>query len=59
MEIEKMCHGHGMNRHHGMMCWRSFITNEEKIQHLEQYKTSLKNEIKGVDELIEKLKKAS
>ena len=54
-----MCHGHGMNRHHGMMCWRSFITTEEKIKHLEEYKTSLENEIKGVDELIEKLKKAS
>ena len=54
-----MCHGHGMNRHHEMMCWRNFITTEEKIQHLEEYKKSLENEIKGVDELIEKLKKAS
>jgi hypothetical protein len=41
------------------MCWRNFITTEEKIQHLEEYKKSLENEIKGVDELIEKLKKAS
>lgn len=54
-----MYHGHGMNRHHGMVCWRNFITNEEKIQHLEDYKKSLEYEIKGVDELIEKLKKTS
>ncbi len=54
-----MCHGPGMYQHHGSMCWRNFITTEEKIQHLEEYKKSLENEIKGVDELIEKLKKAS
>jgi hypothetical protein len=48
-----------MNRNHEMMCWRNFITTEEKIQHLEDYKKSLENEIKGVNELIEKLKKTS
>ena len=54
-----MCYGYGMNRYHEMMCWRSFITNEEKIQYLEEYKKSLENEIKGVNEIIEKIKKAS
>jgi hypothetical protein len=54
-----MCYGHGIYRNHGMMYWRNFITSEEKIQHLEEYKKSLENEIKGVEELIEKLKKAS
>jgi len=54
-----MCHGNGMYGHHQMMCGRNFITAEEKIEHLEEYKKSLENEIKGVDELIEKLKKAS
>ena len=54
-----MCHGPGINRHHEMMCWRAFITTQEKIEHLEECKKSLENEIKGVDELIEKLKKAS
>jgi hypothetical protein len=53
-----MCHGQQMHHHH-RMCWRSFITNEEKIQHLESYKTSLQHEIKGVEETIDKLKKAN
>ena len=55
-----MYHGHGMGRHYNIMCcWRNFITNEEKIEHLKQYKKSLENEIKGVEEIIEKLKKAN
>ena len=54
-----MCHAYELHNRRGMMCWRNFITNEEKIQHLEEYKKSLQNEIKGVDELIEKIKKAS
>ena len=56
--MNKMHHGHEMH-HNSMMCWRKFITTDEKIQHLEDYKKSLENEIKGVDELIEKLKKAN
>jgi hypothetical protein len=56
---EKMCHGYEMHRHHCMMYERNFITTEEKIEHLEEYKKSLENEIKGVDELIKKLNKAS
>jgi hypothetical protein len=59
MEWKNMCHGYRMDRNHEMMCWRNFITTEEKIKHLENYKKSLENEIKGVNELIEKLKKTS
>ena len=54
-----MYHGHGMHGHHGNMCFRNFITKDEQIDHLECYKKSLESEIKGVDELIEKLKKES
>ena len=42
-------------RHHG----RQFLTTEEKIERLEEYKNWLDNESKGVEETIEKLKKAS
>ena len=53
-----MCHGmHGM--HGNMCCGRSFLTKEEKIEKLEQYKKWLENEKKGVEEAIEELKKAS
>lgn len=41
--------------HHG----RQFLTTEEKIEKLEEYKKWLDNESKGVEETIEKLKKAS
>jgi uncharacterized protein (UPF0335 family) len=54
-----MCYGYEMHRHHCRMYLRNFITTEEKIEHLEEYKKSLENEIKGVDELIKKLNKAS
>jgi len=33
-----------------------FLTKEEKINHLNKYKEWLKNEAKGVDEAIAKLK---
>ena len=42
-------------RHHG----RQFLTTEEKIERLEEYKNWLDNESKGVEETIEKLRKAS
>ncbi len=45
-----MCHPH---------CGRQFLTSEEKIEKLEEYKNWLDNESKGVEEAIEKLKKAS
>lgn len=56
---EKMCYGYEMHHQHCIMYGRNFITKEEKIEHLEEYKKSLENEIKGVDEIIEKLRKAS
>lgn len=46
-----MCYG----MHHG----RHFLTTEEKIEKLEEYKNWLNNESKGVEEAIAKLKKAS
>ncbi len=47
----------------GTMCGcgpdaRQFLTTEEKIEKLKQYKEYLENEAKGVDEAIAKLKKA-
>jgi hypothetical protein len=38
---------------------RHFLTTEEKIERLEEYKSWLDNESKGVEEAIEQLKKAS
>ena len=40
-------------------CGRHFLTTEEKIENLEKYKEWLDKESKGVEEEIEKLKKAS
>jgi hypothetical protein len=37
---------------------RQFLTTDEKIERLEEYKNWLDNESKGVEETIEKLKKA-
>jgi hypothetical protein len=42
-----------------MHCGRHFLTKEEKIERLEEYKNWLEHERKGVEETIEKLKKAS
>lgn len=41
------------------MCYpggRRFLTKEEKIEWLEEYKNSLEKELKGVTERIEELK---
>jgi len=38
---------------------RHFLTKEEKIEKLDEYKQWLNNESKGVEETISKLKKAS
>ncbi|MGA8903439.1 MAG: hypothetical protein WB661_00345 [Candidatus Bathyarchaeia archaeon] len=35
---------------------RRFLTKEEKLEWLEEYKTNLENELKGVAERIEELK---
>ena len=54
-----MCHGpHHMYRHHGMACFRQFLTTEEKIDHLKEYKHWLEQEVKGVDGPIKELQKA-
>ena len=55
---------HGMRRMRHMntthcQCNRNFITKEEKIEMLEEYKKWLEKENKGVQEKIEELKKAS
>ena len=38
---------------------RQFLTKDEKIEKLKEYKNWLDNESKGLDETISKLKKAS
>lgn len=43
------CGGHGM---------RNFLTKEEKIQMLKEYKTALESEAKGVAERIKELEKS-
>jgi len=53
------CEPHRMYRNHGMHCLRQFLTKEERIQHLEEYKKWLEKETKGVEEAINDLKKAS
>jgi hypothetical protein len=40
-------------------CGRQFLTTEEKIERLKEYKKWLDNESKGIDEAITELKKAS
>jgi len=39
------------------MCSRRFLTKEEKIEWLEDYKTNLESELQGVTERIQELKK--
>ena len=66
---ENMCHGenlcyglhHGRRHgtHHGRYHGRRFLTTEEKIERLQEYKEWLDNESKGVEEAILKLKKTS
>jgi hypothetical protein len=54
-----MCHGsHGRHMMFRMYCGRQFLTKEEKIEHLEEYKKWLEQETKGVEEAIYELKKA-
>jgi hypothetical protein len=36
---------------------RSFLTREEKLEMLEDYKSSLQSELKGVEERIKDIKK--
>jgi hypothetical protein len=45
--------------HCGTQCGRHFLTTEEKIEKLEEYKKWLDSESKGVNEAITNLTKAS
>lgn len=51
MQCETMCCGSEMEG-------RRFLTTEEKVEKLQDYKKWLESEAKGVDESIKKLKKA-
>ena len=57
-ETHRMYGHHGM-QHHWMNCCRQFLTKDEKIKHLEEYKKWLEQEAKGVQETIDEIKKAS
>ena len=46
--VNKMCNGYGM---------REFLTKEEKLEILKEYKKNLENEAKGVEERIKELQK--
>jgi hypothetical protein len=52
---EKVMCGIHYQGHYG----RHFLTTEEQIEKLEEYKSWLDNESKGVEEAIERLNKAS
>jgi len=41
-----------------MMCCRRFLTKEEKLEYLQEYKTDLEKELQGVTERIQELKTA-
>ena len=56
---EHMCHGKHHGMHHGRYHGRRFLTTEEKIERLQEYKEWLDNESKGVEEAILKLKKTN
>ncbi|AJF60732.1 MAG: hypothetical protein QT03_C0001G1253 [archaeon GW2011_AR10] len=38
---------------------RRYLTKEEKIEMLEEYKDSLENEVKGIEERIKELKRVN
>ena len=48
-------YGHGMA--HGPCIGRHFVTKEEKLELLEEYKKWLEKESKGVEEFISDIKK--
>lgn len=45
--------------HCGPHCGRMFLTTDETVEKLEEYKKWLESETKGVEEAIERLKKAN
>ena len=46
---------HNLHCHYG----RNYLTKEEKMEHLKEYKNWLEKEKKGVEEKIEELNKVS
>ena len=51
-------HGGMMHGIHGCCCGgRRFLSRREKIEMLEEYKESLKNELEGVEEELKELKR--
>jgi len=57
------CHGTSGYHGGGGCCLtgfetRRFFTKDENVQHFEQYLEQLRNEVKGVEEYINELKKA-
>ena len=57
--IQCGCHGHGLGQgqYHEQGGERFFLTKDEKIKRLVEYKDWLDNEMKGVEETIQELKK--
>ncbi|RQW78894.1 MAG: hypothetical protein EHM14_10580 [Methanothrix sp.] len=56
-------HGHHADPHTQGVCHcghipRRFLSKNEKIENLEKYREALKNELAGVEEELEALKKA-
>ncbi|MDD1755091.1 MAG: hypothetical protein AB9879_09520 [Methanothrix sp.] len=56
-------HGHHADPHAQGVCHcghipRRFLSKNEKIENLEKYREALKNELAGVEEELEALKKA-
>lgn len=49
---EKMCEGNAYEM-------RNFLTKEEKLEILSEYKKSLEQEVKGIEERIQDMKKNS
>ncbi len=52
--------GHHAGPHHQEMCHcgqmsRRFISKKEKIENLQKYQEALRNELKGVEEVLEAL----
>lgn len=68
---DKEMHGHhaehiGQGSHHGGMAHgmygcgcgeRRFLSRKEKLEMLEEYKESLKNELEGVEEALKELQR--
>jgi len=53
-------HGHHGQHHGACGCGcggRRFLSRKEKIEMLEEYRESLKNELEGVEEALNELKK--